>query len=161
MCLVFEPILLRKTPMKHWIVRSDAMTSYSFPGVSRQDKQLIENQESSPSKFISTITNSIMYLSNLSGNQTFITMCKTSGSLGATVMILCLIQGTILSLHNCRDPQSLQPNPGSRSALVLSTLDRGKAEGISIRSERDKTWITVVGGTVDEKVKSEVYNDFW
>ena len=137
------------------------MTSYSFPGVSRQDKQLIENQESSPSKFISTITNSIMYLSNLSGNQTFITMCKTSGSLGATVMILCLIQGTILSLHNCRDPQSLQPNPSSRSALVLYTLDSGKAGGISTRSESNQTRITVVGGTIDENEESEVHDDFW
>jgi hypothetical protein len=37
-------------------------------------------------------------------------------------------------------------------------LDWGKAGGISTRSERDKTWITVVWRTVDENLKSMVYD---
>ena len=50
----------------------------------------------------------------------------------------------MLSLHNYRDARSLQGFPGSGSTLMVSTLHSGKAGSISTRSERDKTWITVV-----------------
>jgi hypothetical protein len=39
---------------------------------------------------------------------------------------------------------------------MASTLDSGKGGGISIRLERDKTWIIVVDGMVNENVRSEV-----